>query len=123
MPGHQVAGGELPGALQRQRGRREGRRSLSAYRAHARGASSLAGTDATRARSRTRGAPRECFDESFNAASALALIYPLLRSRGFVCWFGAPAPNLLPGGPHRERGEGACMKRKPSIESLATVSL
>jgi hypothetical protein len=60
------------------------------------------------------------FDESFNAASALALIYPLLRSRSFVCRFGAAALNFPMCG--RDEGAG-CMKRKPSIESLKTVSL
>jgi hypothetical protein len=119
MPGHQIRSGETGG-------RREGRRSLSAYRSNARG---RVGPDASQGRTRTpltRGllgleaaaASAARLDEhTFNAGVALALVYPLLRLGRRVLGGRGMARN-------RSSSEGAgCMKRKPTIKSLQTVSL
>jgi hypothetical protein len=115
MPGHQSSSGEIVG-------RREGRRSLSAYlggrsgRAHSRGAPGFTASDRRRG-SRTSGAALLEREGSFSAASALALVYPLLRARRLA--------GISMTTPHQQRSsEGAgCMKRKPTIKSLETVSL
>jgi hypothetical protein len=97
--------------------RREGRRSLSAYNAQARGLRDLVESDRSgplEARPRPlRGT--EGRDADYNAGVALALVYPLMRRAKL-----AEARSLRP----QSRGnEGASMKRKPSIKSLENVSL
>jgi hypothetical protein len=99
--------------------RREGRRSLSAYNAQARGLRDLVESDrsgppAPRAR-RVRAGRISGESGDFSAGVALALVYPLVwRSRL------ADAGSLLP---QSSGDEGASMKRKPSIKSLENVSL
>jgi hypothetical protein len=102
--------------------RREGRRSLSAYGAHARGTPLLANGP-------RRGTPRSLRrDDLFagatardiSAGMALALVYPFVRrarSRSEANHASQPLPSQSNGS------EGAGMKRKPSIKSLDTVSL
>jgi hypothetical protein len=99
--------------------RREGRRSLSAYAAQARGLRDFIGSDRANRRASmrlgTRRAPLGQPTGDFNAGVALALVYPLFRwSRQ------AEARSLLS---QSERNAGASMKRKPSIKSLENVSL
>jgi len=108
-------------------GRRQGRRSLSAYGSHARGIRLLAGPE--------RGgyiAPRNGDAErggDWSAATALALIYPLTRRmrRAFGVSLRGPigaSDGIEKMEPRSSGSEGAgCMKRKPSIRSLDTVLL
>lgn len=115
MPGHLVAGGETGG-------RREGRRSLAAYRSHARGSLGLAPGERRRTRTaRVRGPMRVLFDrEDACAATALALVYPLLRAGHRLPGMGRTARATAT----QRSSEGAgCMKRKPTIKSLQAVSL
>jgi len=99
--------------------RREGRRSLSAYNAQARGLRDLVESDrgaspaARPRRVRRGGDARGAAD--YNAGVALALVYPLMW-RAKLGETGSLVPQT--------RGnEGASMKRKPSIKSLENVSL
>src|SRR5579859_982045 len=97
--------------------RREGRRSLSAYNAQARGLRDLVESDRsgsleTRPRRRRGGGGG---DADYCAGVALALVYPLMRRAKL-----AEAPSL---GPQARGSEGVSMKRKPSIKSLENVSL
>jgi hypothetical protein len=96
--------------------RREGRRSLSAYNAQARGVRVLVGSDRSvrPAQQRRRGEGDGNIVEAFNAGIALALVYPLVRRSHRV------ARPLLP---HANGNEGTGMKRKPSIQSLESLSL
>ena len=92
--------------------RREGRRSLSAYNAQARGDRAPDGHGRPW---RSASQPRRghTASDDYNAGVALAIVYPLVRGRQ------TEAKSLLP----RSSGnEGASMKRKPSIRSLETVS-
>jgi hypothetical protein len=101
--------------------RREGRRCHSAYGSHARGARLLVGSDrvlrVAQERRSEPGAGREV--ASWSAGIALALVYPLVRrarrSGGDPKLDGAVSP---PQGDH----EGTDMRKKPSIQSLETVS-
>ncbi len=99
--------------------RREGRRSLSAYSSNARGIRVT--TDAerfVRVETVARGRDHGVGATSWSAGLALALVYPLFR-RGQRGGLVATKGTALP----RSGGEGAeCMKRKPSIRSLETVS-
>ena len=106
--------------------RREGRRSLSAYNAQARGLRDLVGSRRSRSSNGvwawaagTRGAPRSGLLQNpagdFSAGVALALVYPLFR------WSRTAGARTLLS--QSERKPGASMKRKPSIRSLETVSL
>ena len=98
--------------------RREGRRSLSAYNAQARGLRDLVESDrggppeARARRMRRAGVRHESAD--FNAGVALALVFPLMRR-----------VRLTESGsmPLASGDEGASMKRKPIIKSLENVSL
>lgn len=103
--------------------RREGRRSLSAYEPLARGAKLLGDGQGRSAQSRgtrqhVRHAPRAgshgtAQTGDSNAGIALALVYPLVRS----------VQSIL-GRPARAGDKGEHMKqRKPSIQSLETVTL
>jgi hypothetical protein len=97
--------------------RREGRRSLSAYNAQARGLRDLVESDRSglleaRPRRLRAGDGREA---DYNAGVALALVYPLMRRAKLI---GARSRGPQPGV-----NEGASMKRKPSIKSLENVSL
>jgi hypothetical protein len=103
--------------------RREGRRSLSAYNAQARGLRDLVESERTGPpKARPRHARREFATRArssegsdFSAGVALALVYPLMwRARL------AEAGSLVP---QSSGNEGASMKRKPSITSLENVSL
>jgi hypothetical protein len=98
--------------------RREGRRSLSAYTAQARGARDLdwiAHLGRTAARPRRGVSPENEATSDFSAGMALALVYPLVRHARH-----AGSGSLLP----RSHGnEGASMKRKPTIKSLQNVTL
>lgn len=113
-------------------GRREGRRSLAAYGPHARGARapSEKGTDLRGDSARTAQVPlageREASD--YGAAFALAMAFPLIRRVRRLLGAetsGTPRAGQEAVVPPRASGsEGAgCMKRKPSISSLETVSL
>ncbi len=112
-------------------GRREGRRSLAAYGARARGVRGPfraceglrlargSGCHASRVDARSRAHP--------GAAMALALVFPFMR-RSARPWVGKPADRLQTDGilpkPDDGGSEGeGCMKRKPSIRNLETVSL
>jgi hypothetical protein len=105
--------------------RREGRRSLAAYRSHARGIALLVdnelGVTVGEPRRRGRGSLDRSTD-AWNAGVALALVYPLMRrarravSRSHTATDGAP--SQASGGQR-----SGCMKKKPSIESLETVSI
>jgi len=106
-------------------GRREGRRSLSAYGSRARGTLVFEGVQrVARGGSRRKSQSTQGTDETesrFGAAHALALVYPLVRRmrRAFGTDAAKGGVRPPPGGT-----EGAgCMKRKPSIRSLETVSL
>jgi|ERR1700722_13191786 hypothetical protein len=106
--------------------RRDGRRSLSAYEPLARGAKLLGegrthpgrSTQSRRAGQHDQRAPRAgshgtAHDGVSNAGIALALVYPLVRC----------VQSIL-GRPARAGGKGENMKqRKPSIQSLETVTL
>jgi hypothetical protein len=102
--------------------RREGRRSLSAYNAQARGLRDLVESERTASpKARPRRAARDLATRTrseasdFSAGVALALVYPLMwRARL------AEAGSLVPPS---SGNEGASMKRKPSITSLENVSL
>jgi hypothetical protein len=108
--------------------RREGRRSLAAYNAQARGLRDLVeserpgqarpGTPAPRLQPvRTTVVPGNASD--FSAGVALALVYPLMRRMRMI---EAGSPKQDPS-PRSSGNEGASMKRKPSIKSLDNVSL
>src|SRR5690349_17550559 len=96
--------------------RREGRRSLSAYGSHARGAREQATAYLSR-EAVGRRLPRH-LDHSaaggWTAGVALAIVHPLMthRSRSARSSNGPHSPHKEPGG----------MKRKPTISSLETVS-
>ena len=99
--------------------RREGRRSLSAYNAQARGLRDLVESDRgarpeAQARRMRRAGIRHPEGADFNAGVALALVYPLMRRA-----------RLTESGsvPQASGDEGASMKRKPIIKSLENVSL
>ncbi len=99
--------------------RREGRRSLSAYNAQARGLRNLVESDrggppAARPRPLRRGADARRGGADYNAGVALALVYPLM-------WRAKLTEGSLVPQPRGD--EGAGMKRKPSIKSLENVSL
>ena len=99
--------------------RREGRRSLSAYNAQARGLRDLVESDRSGPPSprprRAHVAPVVRESRDFSAGVALAIVYPLVwRARL------AEAGSLVP---QSSGDEGASMKRKPSIKSLENVSL
>lgn len=100
--------------------RREGRRSLSAYNAQARGLRDLVESDRGgphEARPRRLHRDRDARGADYNAGVALALVYPLMWRAKLA--EGSPS-RLVP----QARGnEGASMKRKPSIKSLENVSL
>jgi hypothetical protein len=101
--------------------RREGRRSLSAYGSHARGNwFALEDGRPFKAGPVTRGKRDRSNDGGFSAGLALALVYPLVRGARDGRQAALSAKGLVPPG---TGGEGAeCMKRKPSIRSLETVS-
>ena len=109
--------------------RREGRRCHSAYGSHARGTPHLVANPLTGGPVPPRG-PRQTGTASpdgnepgFSAGVALALVYPFVRGRTVVA---ASASHSTKGAPLAQPrgGEGTeCMKRKPSIGSLQTVSL
>lgn len=109
MPDSQVRRAVVTG------GRREGRRSHSAYGPHARGDRILVGTDRVvrfappRGRRQTAGGGSDA--GAWSAGIALALVYPLM-GRVRRTW-----------GQAKSGSEGAHMRRKPSIKSLETVSL
>jgi len=99
--------------------RREGRRSLSAYNAQARGLRDLVESDRggrpeAQARRMRRAGIRQQESADFNAGVALALVYPLMW-RARLTESGS--------GPRTSGNEGASMKRKPIIKSLENVSL
>jgi hypothetical protein len=99
--------------------RREGRRSLSAYNAQARGLRDLVESDRSGLREtqprRARVIRGRSKGGDFSAGVALAIVYPLLwRAR-----LAEPGSWVPPSSGN----EGASMKRKPSIQSLETVSL
>jgi hypothetical protein len=97
--------------------RREGRRSLSAYTAQARGVRLVVGSDriVRPAQRRRRGDAGGKGLANSSAGIALALVFPLMR-RARQVGDGALRPPA-------DRNEGAGMKRKPSIKSLENVSL
>ncbi len=96
--------------------RREGRRSLSAYNAQARGVRIVLGSDriVRPAQRRRRGGAGGKKVADFSAGIALALVYPLMRRA---------RPVGTESLPQSSDNEGAGMKRKPSIKSLDNVSL
>lgn len=104
--------------------RREGRRSLSAYNAQARGLRDLVESDRggrpeaeARRMAARRYRPagiRQQESADFNAGVALALVYPLMW-RARLTESGS--------GPRTSGNEGASMKRKPIIKSLENISL
>lgn len=105
--------------------RREGRRSHSAYGSHARRIDVFESNDRmvpVRAGARRRALGDHAANANgWSAGFALALVYPLMRgvrrAFGHVTATGATRPR-------QRDAEGAeCMKRKPSIQSLETVSL
>jgi len=103
--------------------RREGRRSLSAYGAHARGSRVIAAGQRVKGRARTRRHDdlfTGAVHESFSAGVALALVYPLVRKARLR---SESITATQPLSPETAGSEGAGMKRKPSIRSLETVSL
>jgi hypothetical protein len=90
--------------------RREGRRSLGAYIAQARGVREhVEGDRIGRSSARRKLAEKARRDGDLSAAMALAIVYPLMRRGKALAEAGS--------------NEGASMKRKPSIRSLETVSL
>ena len=103
--------------------RREGRRSLSAYGPRARGEPAPF-EDERGARADARAArPADAFarDEAFSAGVALSLVLPLVRRLRKA---SRTNPKTGAGLSKGSAGEGAgCMKRKPSVSSLDTVSL
>ncbi len=104
-------------------GRREGRRSLGAYEAHARGIRLVVGNDRVVRTVEARREPVAAHDTAaFNAGIALALVFPLVRSLRTVLGVRLGSAKPERAG-HEPRNEGAGMKRKPSIKSLETVSL
>jgi hypothetical protein len=102
--------------------RREGRRSHSAYGSHARGSHPLALGLAQRRGPRQAGVDRvDRNGEGWSAGIALALVYPFVgRRRAAKIW--ATHDGASSSRPVDSEGTG-CMKRKPSIKSLETVSL
>jgi hypothetical protein len=110
MPGHLVAHGETGG-------RREGRRSLAAYRSNARGGGIGPSSSERRKGSAIRTRGRDRLEPGATSAGiALALIYPLLKIGRRVLGFTTTVQQ------RSSQGAG-CMKRKPTIKSLQTVSL
>jgi hypothetical protein len=105
-------------------GRRDGRRSLSAYGSHARGIRQHATTclafDPSVARVPRRGAG-DRQTGGYTAGVALALVYPLMtHARGSR---RGRASGATPAPPYASDGKGnGGMKRKPSITSLENVS-
>jgi len=106
-------------------GRREGRRSLSAYGSHARGTRIFEGVQriARGGRQRKRGLAiaEETTETGLGAAAALALVYPLVRRMRRALGTDEAKGGVRPPPSGTEGAE--CMKRKPSIRSLETVSL
>jgi len=106
-------------------GRREGRRSLSAYGSHARGARIFEGVQRVarggRRRKSALAVPEDETDTRLGAAGALALVYPLVRRMRRALGAAAAKGGVRPPPSGTEGTEG--MKRKPSIKSLETVSL
>lgn len=108
----------LNGAGPKHLGRREGRRSLAAYQSHARGSWSAVAVGLHQRTVRRGRRPYHLDGASaFSGGSALALVYPLLRMGRSV--LGFPTKGDL----QRDREGAGCMKRKPTIRSLETVSL
>jgi hypothetical protein len=107
--------------------RREGRRSLSAYTAQARGARDLLWSWRSKRVGRSASAERRQVPagdaDDFSAGLALALVYPLVR-RGRPLRGPSLDPQTSPVGDAvaSPADEGASMKRKPSIRSLDNVS-
>src|SRR5258707_14161905 len=105
--------------------RREGRRSHSAYGSQARGVRVLFGDDRVvrsgQPRGRKRGGTEETNVGAWSAGMALALVLPLVaRARRVLSAYAGVGSGL----PQRSGSEGTgCMKRKPSVRSLDTVSL
>lgn len=104
-------------------GRREGRRSHAAYGSHARGSRLV--DKATRIARRApwdrkaKGLTRDA--GAWTAGTALAAVFPLVRRGRRI---GAQGEPTGAGLPQSSGGEGTgCMKRKPTIKSLETVSL
>jgi hypothetical protein len=104
-------------------GRREGRRSHAAYGSHARGSRIV--DESTRI---ARRAPWDRKKKSvvrdagaWTAGSALAAVFPLVRRARRGAAQDEPTGAGLPQE-HGSEGTG-CMKRKPTIKSLETVSL
>ena len=105
--------------------RREGRRSLAAYGSHARGIAALIESEAgDRVRGhRTRGRGRlDRSAQEWSAGVALALVYPLMRQVRRAAGRNRPANRGALLEPNAVQRSG-CMKRKPSIKSLETISL
>ena len=103
--------------------RREGRRCHSAYGSHARGVRRFSAGLASSGGAGPLEADRAGWSEAegFSAGIALALVYPLIgRGCAARAWRTRTGVALS-----RQMGrEGPeCMKRKPSIKSLETVSL
>lgn len=111
-------------------GRREGRRSLSAYGSHSRGTPPYEGRDLSPKSGVASGQrqPTRALDGTHHhpgAAFALAMVLPLLRGARRK-WTGSrdaePTREISPSqGASSEGARG--MKRKPSVQSLETVSL
>jgi hypothetical protein len=103
--------------------RREGRRSHAAYGPHARGIRPLA-LGLARPRGPRQGEAERVGrseTEGFSAGIALALVFPLVgRMRAAKAWQGANGAALSKSVTSEGTG---CMKRKPSIKSLETISL
>ncbi len=106
--------------------RREGRRSHSAYESHARGtphlvANPLAVDPGQQAR-QVDVVQADRAPPGFSAGVALALVYPFVRGRAVAARISQSKTNRAALAPP-VGGEGTgCMKRKPSISSLETVS-
>jgi len=97
--------------------RREGRRSLAAYRSHARGIAFLVESELGVKVGERRGRGRGSVDrdaKAWNAGVALALVYPLLRRLRRGSRTSSQASTGQRSG---------CMKKKPTIKSLETVSV
>lgn len=105
-------------------GRREGRRSLSAYGSHARGAR-FAVRGARPSAESARGPAHAAPPSVDGAAWALSILLPLLaRVRRLSLALPRAAVRETVQTPQPSGSEGAgCMKRKPSIRSLDGVSL
>jgi hypothetical protein len=97
--------------------RREGRRSLSAYNATARGVrhGGHAGHVRRASESQRQASPPA---GDFNAGVALALVFPLMQGARSADRDAERSVTVTTPG-----DQGASMKRKPSIKSLENVSL